>query len=213
MNIELYTEPADLAGRIRRAGQAKALYDLAKDLYENERAILKRVAELENDRTGTGFSHTVGGVRATLSDPQPKPHVTDKYLFVGWLVNAGVDVQWTERVEVTDHRELAKILGDWYQDRTSLLEEEVAGCFECLKIALSPALPADPFKALLESGRCFATDDGLIDTETGEIVPGVECTRAAQTITVNPSKGSKARDRTALVTALRNASEPKEIEA
>ena len=186
LNID---QPATLADKIRRAGQTRALLDFVKDLDGLVRRDLEAEAKGDTERAGGGgFTRKVDGVQAVVTDPKPKPHVTDPDTFEQWWVNAGLEHETRERVHVTDHDTLIYAL----REATTLHRDAM---MQVVEIVTEYVLPEKPLDRLTESGRAVATDNGLIDTETGEAVPGVECSRAAAQLRVTPDKEAKARDR------------------
>ena len=204
LNID---QPATLADKIRRAGQTRALLDFVKDLDGLVRADLEAEAKADTDRAGGGgFTRKVDGVQATVTDPKPKPHVTDPDAFEQWWVDAGLEHETRDRVEAHDHElathYLAGILGAAAEEDDPEIEDPEVNwrslarmLADCLDHRTEYVLPEKPLDRLTEAGRAVATDNGLIDTETGEAVPGVECSRAAAQLRVTPDKEAKARDR------------------
>lgn len=191
VGLDLRIDPdLSLADKVRRAGQARAIVAFAKDLEAHAKTELETAARADvKEAGGGGFSRTVDGVRATVSDPQPRPHVTDEAAFVTWLLeHTDVDVQTVERVEVVDQGIALQVL----YDSDDPPHEWVHKAF---RVVTEYRLPEKVLDTLVESGRCIAKDAGLIDPTTGETVPGVECSRAASTLSVTPSKQAKARDR------------------
>lgn len=187
-------EQLPIADLIRRAGQARAVVAFAKDLEAHVKAELETAARADvKEAGGGGFSRTVDGVRATVSDPQPKPHIVDEDEFATWLLeHTDLDVQVVERVEVID--QVRAIEGVALVEAGDLMAGAVK-LRDSLKIVTEYRLPEKVLDTLIDSGRCIAKDAGLIDPTTGEMVPGVECSRAASTLSVTPSKQAKARDR------------------
>ncbi len=194
VGINLQPSEADnLADRIRRAGQARALTTFAKQVEEAAKADLRAEVDAEAERTGTGFSAKVDGIRASLSDPQPKPHVTDVEAFHAWWVEQGLENEATDVVEVMDHGRVAAVLR-LYVEQEEILDTDWLGLLDALVVRTEYVLPAKPVDTLTASGRCVATDSGLRDVETGELVPGVDCHRGDPVLSVTPDTAAKARD-------------------
>lgn len=172
----------DLAAKVRRAGQAKALVSFAQDVEAAAKRDLKREVDAEAARTGTGFSAKVDGVRATLSDPQPKPYVEDAEAFEVWWVANDFRFDEARQVRVIDHDACAQAILNG-EDPT-----------EFLSIKYETLLPDNPLDSLTASHFVVA-DDGIVDTTTGEHVPGVSCRIGKPTLSVTPDKQAKQRDR------------------
>lgn len=208
VGINLAPQPGEaLDDKVRRAGQAKALVTFAQDVEKAARADLQREVDHVAALTGTGFSAKVDGIRATLTDPQPKPRITDQDAFAAWWVEQGFEHTTREYVEVTDHAVAAAILravedrafGSDPNDAANGLVE-LAGC---LTVRREVLLPANPLGQLVKSGRCIVRGKGdghdepwwdFMDVETGELVPGVDVTPPADPVLqVTPDKDAKAR--------------------
>lgn len=194
VSIDLVAHTGEtLADKVRRAGQARALAELAKDVETAAKDDLQTEVDAEARRTGAGFSAKVDGIRASLSDPQNKPHVTDHDAFAQWWVGQGMEHDTSVRVDIFDHELAAQLLAMLAHrsgnrlELAELAKDAMTSRNECV-------LPAKPMDQLTETGRCVATEDGLIDTHTGELVPGVGCTTARQTLSITPDKSAKARD-------------------
>lgn len=198
VGLDLRLDPdLPIADRIRRAGQARAIVDFAKDIETHAKAELDTAARSDVERSGGGgFSRTVDGVRATLSDPQPKPYITDEAELATWLAeHTDLDVQVVERVEVIDQARAVECLRSMTEDAWDADQAADALIHDCLKVVAEYRLPEKVLDTLVESGRVVAHDNGLVDPATGDLVPGVECRRAKATMSVVPSKQAKARDR------------------
>lgn len=201
-------EQLPIADLIRRAGQVRAIRDFAADLERHAKAELEQAAREDVDTAGGGgFSRTVEGVRAILSDPQPRPYIADEGEFVTWLLeHTDLEVQTVERVEVIDHDAatfaLSGILGADAEEGDPALPDPEAdwhnlatGLALALRHHTEYRLPERVLDTLIESGRTIVTSAGLADPATGETVPGVACQQAKATLSVTPSKQAKARDR------------------
>lgn len=183
MTLELFTGSPDdtLASRMRACIQAEALEGLVKDAKRHVRVALEDAVDQQSEVTGTSFTAKVDGWSAQFTDPQPKPSVTDHEAFAGWWVGEGLEHRTVERVEVVDHPRAVSLMlaldgedpGDVY---------ELADCFMVVTEHVLPDKPLD----LLTAPRFKATDDGLVDTDTGEMVPGVECFRSARQLRLVP---------------------------
>lgn len=200
VGLDLNLGEGSIAAKITRAGQARALKDFAAEIDRIARADLEAEAHHDSAQAGGGgWTRKVDGVQAVLTDPQPKPHVTDSAAFEQWWVEAGLEHETVERVEVVDHAKAAAAL-TWRErnrddprpvDLTGLLD----GLEDACKVVTDTVLPEKPLDRLLDTGRAVASDAGLIDTQTGEAVPGVECTRQNAQLRVTPDKQAKARNR------------------
>ena len=193
VGIDLHPRPTDdLAAKVRRAGQARALTTFAKDVEDAAKKDLRAAIDVEAERTGTGFSAKVDGIRATLSDPQWKPSVTDVGAFDAWWIDQGLENEAVTRVGVVDHAKAAELLEMVVTRRGNRLElAELVGAFT---VTTEYRLPTKPCEWLMEAGRAVVTDVGLMDTSTGELIPGVEVRRSAPVLSVVPDKAAKARD-------------------
>ena len=194
--LELFTGAGDtLAERMQAAIQAEALEGLVKAAKKQVRTALEDAVASESERTGTSFTARLDGWSAQLTDPQPKPHVTDREVFVGWWVAEGFDHQTVERVEVTDHVRLATTIaiimddsaGDGSRLRTGADAEHLEQILvESAKVVTEHVLPEKALDSLTADARFVVTDGGLVDTATGEHVPGVECSRTAPQLRLVP---------------------------
>ena len=202
VGIDLHPRATDdLAAKVRRAGQARALTTFAKDVEDAAKKDLRAAIDIEAERTGTGFSAKVDGIRATLSDPQWKPSVTDVEAFQAWWVAAGLEFEEVDRLVVTDPALAVRSLTAYSNLRAEndppadvLLLSCLTALAESLSVEHEVRLPAKPCEWLMESGRAVVTDAGLMDTSTGELIPGVEVRRSAPVLSVVPDKAAKARD-------------------
>lgn len=202
VGIDLFPRPKTdtLADKVRRSAQARALVAFAKKVQDHADEDLHRDVKLVSEATGSGgFSKRVDGVRASLTDPQPKPRVTDSDEFGAWWVEQDLDHSIRFAVEVTDHGRAASAVGALNGDdpeRHNYLTpaDAVNVLLSCLAVRTEVILPENAVDSLTESGRCVATDDGLVDLTTGEPVPGVSCFRAKQVLSVTPDKASKKRN-------------------
>lgn len=183
VGIDLERRDDDQLGdKVRRAGQAKALVSFAQEVEAAAKRDLKREVDAEAARTGTGFSAKVDGVRATLSDPQPKPYVEDQEAFEDWWEASGFAFEVTWQVIVNDHEACA---------RAVMAGEDPTDFLNLKRVMLLPENALDS----LTASHFVVVDDGIVDTTTGEHVPGVSCRIAKPTLSVTPDKAAKARDR------------------
>lgn len=199
VGIDLFPQPHDTLGdKVRRAGQARALVTFAKKVEDAAKADLSAEVEAESARTGTGFSAKVDGIRASLSDPQAKPRVDDREAFEEWWIGKGYEYAYNDRVEVHSPRAAALALGvignPVFEDDDATLAAAARDLAACLTVVTEYVLPANALDSLTENGTCTATDDGLVEIATGELVPGVVCARARPVLSIVPDKAAKARD-------------------
>jgi hypothetical protein len=196
--LELFTgEGETLGDRMRAAVQAEGLEALVKDAKAHVRTALQDAVDAESERTGTSFTSKLDGWSAQMTDPDPKPQVTDRQAFGDWArLSTSLPIEVSDRVVVLDHEaamELIELIVTRGGNRQTLAD--LAGT--SLGIEEDYLLPADPITPLIDSDRCriIATnDDGwiLVDTKTGEKVPGVTVTRARPTLRLVP-KGKAQR--------------------
>ena len=192
-----------LADRMRAAVQAEGLEALVKDAKTHVRTALADAVTDESERTGTQFTAKLDGWSAQWTDPDPKPQVSDREAFAEWAwKNAPYDVPELDVLVVHDEQRAAMAL-TWLGnsitegDPPEMVRDKVDALFEVLEPGYEYALPADPFAPLIDSGRCKIIgnpDDGyqLVDTDTGETVPGVKVTRQKPTLRLVP-KGKAQR--------------------
>lgn len=193
--LELYGSGDTLADRMRAVARGTVVVDVAKGLLDDARESLREAADEETARTGTAFTARLDGVTALVTDPQPKPRVTDDE-FVGWFRQAGGVWEERTRVEVLD--------ADWLRGALAAIEADPRGedgavdttareaLVGALKIDTEYVLPADPFTPLADVGRIAITPDGVIDTETGEHVPGTTVSIGRPTLQVRLDKHARA---------------------
>jgi hypothetical protein len=193
-----------LADRMRAAVQAEGLEALVSDARGHVRQALRDSVEEESARTGTAFTARLDGWSAQMTDPEPKPRVTDAVALYEWTLQAGIDLgaKEVERVEVIDHAIVSDALSDYANLKAdgaseSMLLKALERLLGAIDFDYEVVLPEKPLDALLDTGRCQIVGnegDGwaLIDTETGESVPGVTVTRSAPTLRLVP-KGKAQR--------------------
>jgi hypothetical protein len=192
-----------IAAKIVRAGQARALRDFAEEVEAHAKQDLIDAAQADIEAAGGGgFSRTIDGVRATLSDPQLKPKIVDQPTFGDWWAAKGFPHDVTARVEIVDQATATQLLKAVHDGTITDPTQALNDLAETLRATINVTPPDDALDILTSSGA-FTTDQaGLIDTTTGEIVPGVACHRARQTLSVTPDKSAKARNRHAILNAL-----------
>ena len=184
-------EGQTLADRMKAAVQAEGLEALVKDAKAHVRTALADSVTEMSEQTGTQFTAKLDGWSAQWTDPDPKPQVTDRDAFGHWM-----EADIIERVEVIDHSWAAKLMNQ-LENVEPRDETDVDRLLSCLDVHADYVLPEDPITPLIDSGRCKIVgdpDDGyaLIDTDTGEHVPGVTVTRARPQLRLVP-KGKAQR--------------------
>jgi len=200
-DLELFSgKGTTLAYRMRAAVQAEGLEALVKDAKTNVRDALKVAVDIESERTGTSFTGKLDGWSAQMTDPDPKPSVTDRQAFGKWVVHStSLPSEARLRVVVIDHDAASHILVN--VGRGTIGNISIDDLFGALKVIDEYSFPADPFTPLLDSGRCMTVGsdvDGwmLVETETGETVPGVTVTRQQPQLRLVPKgKAQRAKAR------------------
>jgi hypothetical protein len=199
MSLELFDTGDSLDGRMRAVAQGTVLVDVIKGLLGEARTALEDSVRQVSEATGTAFTARKGGVSALVTDPKPKPRVSDPEAFGRWVVAKGGAVEVVTRVEVVDHAAAAEALG-YYDEKAPTDAVEAAYLFQSLLSALGNSLavrteyvlPSDPFAPLVDKGRVVVTPDGVVDVDTGELVPGTAVTVANPTLQVRLDKRARA---------------------
>jgi hypothetical protein len=195
--LELFCTADSLDGRMRAVAQGTVLVDVIKGLLAEARTALEDSVRQVSEQTGTAFTARKGGVSALVTDPQPKPRVSDPEAFASWVVAKGGAVEVVTRVEVVDHAAAAEALG-YYDEKAPTDAVEAAYLFQSLLSALGNSLavrteyvlPSDPFAAY--SSWLAVTPAGVVDVDTGELVPGTAVTVANPTLQVRLDKRARA---------------------
>ena len=203
-DLVLFAGPGEtLADIMRAAVQAEGLEALVKDAKTQVRSALADAVTVESERTGTQFTAKLDGWSAQWTDPDPKPSVTDPETFGEWAWhNAPYKVPETDVLIIKDEQAAAQVLSDLgnhvtEQSPLPSIVKAVKRLFDEMEPGYEYVLPADPFTPLIDSGRCKIVGAGydgyaLIDTDTGETVPGVTVTRARPQLRLVP-KGKPQR--------------------
>jgi len=207
--LEVYGTGDDtLADRLRAVARSTVLLDVVKELHEQARAALRDSVDELAEVTGTAGNHRVDGVAATLTDPQPKPRVADSEAFAGWFADAYPDdVETVNRVKVVDHQAAWDALQDLDLGTD---ERAVNKLFHALEPVRETVLPEKALDLAYDRGRLHVTDDGVIDVDTGEWVPGLSVSRAKPTLQVRLEKAARAAAKRLVRDAL---GVPSEVEA
>lgn len=191
-DLELFVGPGETLGdRMRAAVQAEGIEALVKDAKKHVRTALADAVTEESERTGTSFTAKLDGWSAQWTDPDPKPQIIDREAFGEWS-----SADKYVALAVSDTRGLLGLIAaaEAHRDNKAVPVDDLRSC---LTTATEYLLPEDPFTPLIDSGRCKihgTPDDGylLVDTETGEQVPGTTVTRADPQLRLVP-KGKAQR--------------------
>jgi hypothetical protein len=195
-DLELFNAGNTLDERMRAVAQGTVLVDVIKALLGEARTALEDSVRQVSEQTGTAFTARKSGVTALVTDPQPKPRVTDPQAFGEWCWHnapaAYLKVERRERVEVVDHAGAAAAIDALVGDTDAVDATTVLDLIGALAIRTEYVLPSDPFTPLIDKGRVVVTPDGVVDVETGEEVPGTTVTVARATLQVRLDKAAKA---------------------
>lgn len=185
-DLEVFAGPGDtVAQRMDAVIQARALEELVKRAKKHtDEALEDSVRQLADTAGGGGFTYRHEDWSAVLTDPKPKPKIDDAETFAEWYVDVGGEVRFVERVEVADHYLAVELV----RDAGNVQWDDLLGC---LKIVSETILPDDPFTPLVKDGTVKVTDAGVIDTSTGERVPGTAVSRDTPKLQVRPGSGRK----------------------
>ncbi|MFA9432914.1 MULTISPECIES: hypothetical protein [unclassified Egicoccus] len=210
VGLDIIARPGEaLDEKVRRAGQAKALTTFAKEIEDAAREDLQAEVEQVAALTGTGFSAKVDGIRATLTDPQPRPRIADQDAFDAWWAAQGLEHEVRETLDIDNHafrwimamrEQFAADAPESGADYAIPADEFHNLIFGAITPSLERVLPAKPLDHLIESGRAVIRgnrDDGyvLLDPSTGEAIPGVDVDPPSKPVLqVVPDKQAKARD-------------------
>lgn len=209
--LELFFGTGDkLDDRLRAVAQGETLVSLVKDYTAEARTAVEDSIREVQAATGTAFTARLDGVTAVLTDPQPKPRVTDPVAFAAWATaHTKLEHQTIERVEVVDHAAAIEALTG-ARDPVRSIQEHATDQWHTLRGALrvvsETVLPSDALDQLAASGVITVDEDGCrwVDKATGEVtdVPGVAVSTARQTLQVRIDKDAKAAAKRQLVEAL-----------
>lgn len=228
------TPPDDVPDAIQRVAQIKALQSWLNDLETPIRGWLRSKADEVEALTGSAFRTEAKGVgTAHLSDPQPKPRVSDPEAFARWYVTDVLDadpdgdpdkphrsfetVVVRTTVATVDSDELVAFMHAHAQRFTASTDDQsnqyvdrlaswvTVDVVWSISETLLDDLLAGKIDKLNEGNRLKLAGDKVIDAETGEPVPGVRVAPAGKRVlTVTPDKAIKA----ALAAELRAAIGP-----
>lgn len=188
--LELYGDGDTLADRMRAVARGTVVVDVVKGLLDDARSALQDSANEEEARTGARFTARLDGVTALITDPQPKPQVTDHEAFAGWFADAYPDeVEHVARVEVVDQWAAALILTR-HEEVDPVLSLEALE--NALTVVYETVLPEKALDLAYDRGRLHVTDEHVIDVETGEQVPGLTVSKAASRLQVRLDKHARA---------------------
>lgn len=190
MLMDLFGTGETLADRMRAVARGTVVVDVVKGLLDEARQSLREAADVEQARTGTAFTARTAGVTALVTDPQPKPRVSDTEAFASWFAAAYPDeVQTVPRVEVVDHATAAlrwtELEGAGPDDDLYLSVRELLGA---LKVTTETVLPEKALDLAYDRGRLHVTPDACIDVTTGEHVPGLTVSQAKPVLQVKLDK-------------------------
>lgn len=198
--------PADTTiANVSDAAHELARCRIARDVIdEHEGAVRKWLLQRaldtkEAEGASPRYAVTDDGGRklanVSLSEPEPKPKVTDEVSLAVWAEVQGADVRWTRECQVTDHDGLADLMENLHETGESAPLAAIQACVDVLELpALPESYPADLIAA------CDLHDSGaLIDPATGEVVPGIEWElRSKPTLSVRVDKDARLRQTKAL---------------
>lgn len=187
----IYGTSDTLADRVRAVARGTVVLDVVKALQDEARTSLREAVDQESARTGTAFTARLDGVTALVTDPQPRPRVTDEAAFAAWFGEAyGEDVQRVQRVEVIDQARAVHALVYIGQGDP---DECVAELEASLKLVDETVLPAKALDLAVDRARIHVTGDACIDVMTGEHVPGTTVTTGQPVLQVKLDRAARAR--------------------
>jgi hypothetical protein len=200
MNIELYGYANDtLSDLLTKAAQARVFSDMVKDAKGQVDEALADAVRRVSDETGTAFTARADGWTAVLTDPQPKPEVTDRETFDAWFMQDSLRAEHGSlrpHVEVLDHNAASLIVNAWFMGEPVNAEQGV------FRISTRTVLPEDVFGLLCEQFGFVVGRDKVFNPATGEVVPGVTVTVARQQLRVTGKTEAKTRMRAELHAAM-----------
>lgn len=189
------------------AAALTVLGDLVDDYRQAIRRRLGDTLDAERERLGAAPSVKTNGIAATLTDPQPKASVSDRERFGSWVVETDAAPYATRRVvELRDEEAAADALA-LLRDALATDADVEAAALDVFRFAMpgeAVVVEESALDDLVASGRAAVVDDAtLVDTETGEAIPGTRVSRGARRVQVRPSSARRAALRRELVSALR----------
>ena len=188
--------PTNLA----EAAKAVALADVMMKVVDSRRRQLRDGPLADKAReaatlTGSdGLTSRIDGVgQVILTAPQPKPKVSDRDAFAGWLDGVGRDdlyaVRWTTVI-------VDAVAADALVEAAhsgGYTEPELRGLIERALVARDEVLVDDDvFDVLTAAGAVKVGQYIVFDTATGERVPGTSVSTAAQQVSVRVAKQARA---------------------
>lgn len=192
----LQQTPTGVPDAIERIARIKALTGWLAAMEKPLRAWLEAKGYEVEQMTGSAFRTEAADIgKAHLSNPQPKPRISDADTFADWYAAAGGTVAETVRVHIVDEQRAAEILADVLASDSAyeLSAQQVAELAASIKVTTDKVLPADPLDQLVASGQAAVTPNGVVD-ENGEKIPGTAVTEPGpRTLTVTPDKLLKER--------------------
>lgn len=188
------TKPADLVAVLARVAGLRVVID------EREQQVRGRLdAQVRTLMEAAGGQFTVRAEAGTayIAGGNPKPTVTDREAFASWYADEVGGGIITDRVEVLDHAEAARLLG-MLDDHAGNRLDLATLAEKAFQIVPEYLLPDGALDSLVESGRAAVSDEHLVDTDTGEPIPGVTVRYSREQLTVRPDRGFRDRVASAL---------------
>lgn len=197
--LELFDGGDTLADRMRHAARARVIVEVAKELQTEADVSLREAADVQQEATGTAFTARVDGVTALVTDPQPKPRVTDEGEFAAWFAAAYPDdVQRIDRVFPLDEGKAAdairrlKIIESHQPNAGQRLSDALTDLAFAMDVRTEVLLPEKAVDLVVDRARVHVTADAVVDVMTGEHVPGLAVTRAKPVLQVRLDKTARA---------------------
>lgn len=193
MDLTLYRpDDADLSTLLEAAADARALEGIVKDAKTHVDGQLRAKVERLSDATGTAFTGRHDGYAVALTDPQPQPKIADHSTFAEWAATRLPEAQQHDTPAIVDPSVVLAFVQHFDELQTSAALQAAEDLVDQgLEVRTEWLLPEDPFKLLVDRGHVKVTEDGVIDLDTGELVPGAAVSRAKPQLRVTGDKRAK----------------------